>query len=39
MPAARDFQAAAHIRELAFDDVAEPQLDVRRGDARRGAPA
>jgi valyl-tRNA synthetase len=26
-PAARDFQAATHIRELAFGDVAEPQLE------------
>ena len=25
-PAARDFQAAAHIRELVFADVAEPEL-------------
>jgi valyl-tRNA synthetase len=26
-PAARDFQAATHIRELAFGDVSEPQLE------------
>ena len=26
-PAARDFQAATHIRELTFADVAEPQLE------------
>jgi len=26
-PAARDFQAATHIRDLQFGDVAEPQLD------------
>ncbi len=26
-PAARDFQAATHIRDLAFGDVAEPQLE------------
>jgi len=26
-PAARDFQAATHIRELHFGDVAEPQLE------------
>jgi valyl-tRNA synthetase len=26
-PAARDFQAATHIRALAFADVAEPQLE------------
>jgi valyl-tRNA synthetase len=26
-PAARDFQAATHIRELSFDDVSEPQLE------------
>ncbi|HEX5108897.1 MAG TPA: valine--tRNA ligase [Vicinamibacterales bacterium] len=27
MPAARDFQAAAHIRELAFEDIEEIRLD------------
>jgi valyl-tRNA synthetase len=27
LPAARDFQAATHIRELAFGDVTEPQLE------------
>jgi valyl-tRNA synthetase len=27
MPAARDFQAAAHIRDLAFDDIEEIRLD------------
>jgi valyl-tRNA synthetase len=26
-PAARDFQAATHIRELAFGDVSEPELE------------
>ncbi len=26
-PAARDFQAATHIRDLQFDDVGEPQLE------------
>jgi anti-sigma factor RsiW len=26
-PAARDFQAATHIRELVFADVPEPQLE------------
>jgi valyl-tRNA synthetase len=26
-PASRDFQAATHIRELQFGDVAEPQLE------------
>ena len=26
-PAARDFQAATHIRDLRFEDVAEPQLE------------
>ena len=27
MPAARDFQAATHIRELVFADVTEAQLE------------
>ncbi|PYR65253.1 MAG: hypothetical protein DMF88_20535 [Acidobacteria bacterium] len=26
-PATRDFQAATHIRDLQFGEVAEPQLD------------
>jgi hypothetical protein len=26
-PAARDFQAATHIRDLTFGDVSEPQLE------------
>ena len=32
-PAARDFQAATHIRELAFADTGEPQLEFAEGPA------
>jgi hypothetical protein len=32
-PAARDFQAAAHIRSLAFGDVPEAQLEFAVEDA------
>jgi hypothetical protein len=35
-PAVRDFQAATHIRELTFADVAEPQLTFAE-DAERNA--
>ena len=33
-PAVRDFQAAAHIRELSFADVAGPRAGVRGGSRR-----
>jgi valyl-tRNA synthetase len=38
-PAARDFQAAAHIRELAFADVAAPELVfAEEGTVKAGEP-
>ena len=36
MPAARDFQAATHIRDLAFADVPSRRIRLRRGDAAAG---